>query len=214
MDSKVRHIHDLAYISLHIYPYSEVWTSIENLIWPGQRSPEDLWMGFVDDYHNKYQTGGLQHLLSRQIREEIGEELHDSYYKFTMVRNPWDKAVSQYCYMSEHPGLRAFIGMKRDDCFKKYLRLIRKRTHVQWELQVNFLKDINGDSLVDYVGRFENYNQSVLNVLEKLGIDEKKIPHINRSNRKPYSSYYDSESIELVNELYASDIEEFGYCYA
>ncbi len=188
--------------------------SIENLIWPGQRNPEDLWMGFVDKYHNKYQTDGLQHLLSQQIREEIGQELHDSYYKFTMVRNPWDKLVSQYCYISKRPDLCAFIGMKQDDCFKKYLSLIRKRTHVQWELQVDFLKDINGDSLVDYVGRFENYNQSVLNVLGKLGINKKKIPHINRSKRKPYSSYYDSESIELVNELYASDIEEFGYCYA
>src|SRR5579862_2264802 len=46
-------------------------SSIEDVLWPEERSPEDLWMGFVDDYHNKYQTGGLQHLLARQIRHLI-----------------------------------------------------------------------------------------------------------------------------------------------
>ena len=44
-------------------------TSIESLIWKNNksRSVENLWMGFVDDYHNKYQTGGLQHLLGKHL---------------------------------------------------------------------------------------------------------------------------------------------------
>jgi hypothetical protein len=35
-------------------------TSIEQLIWPIEqgRSEADLWMGFKDKYHNKYQTVG------------------------------------------------------------------------------------------------------------------------------------------------------------
>jgi len=49
-------------------------TSIEDIIWPRQalRTEQDLWMGLVSKYHNKYQTGGLQHLLASQIREEVG----------------------------------------------------------------------------------------------------------------------------------------------
>lgn len=47
-------------------------TSVENLIWPMPRTANDLWMGFRDNYHNKYQTGGLQHLLATQIRSEVG----------------------------------------------------------------------------------------------------------------------------------------------
>ena len=62
------------------------------MIWPSPelRSVDDLWMGFVDKYHNKYQTGGLQHLLAKQIRTEVGSVTFDSYFSFSIVRNPWD----------------------------------------------------------------------------------------------------------------------------
>ncbi len=36
-------------------------SSIENVIWSNRsdRVPENLWMGFVKPYYNKYQSGGL-----------------------------------------------------------------------------------------------------------------------------------------------------------
>ena len=49
-------------------------TSVEDVIWPKEqgRTEDDLWMGFVSRFENKYQTGGLQHLLACQVREEVG----------------------------------------------------------------------------------------------------------------------------------------------
>lgn len=189
-------------------------TSIENLIWPGPRTTAELWMGFVDKFHNKYQTGGLQHLLASQIRTEVGGELFTRYYKFSIVRNPWDKAVSQFSSMETREDLRGFIGMKSGDSFKKYLELIAKKKHVQWEPQVNFLRDGNGESLIDYVGRFESFTESVLHALNAIGISAKSIPHENASRRGPYQQYYDSESREMIATQYAGDIEAFGYRFA
>lgn len=188
-------------------------TSITDVIWPSDRTEAELWMGFVDKYRNKYQTGGLQHLLSRQIREEVGEAIHREYFKFSFVRNPWDRAVSQYCSMATRPDLRDFVGMRPDDSFKRYLELADKRTHVQWEPQVHFLKDTNGDSLVDYVGRVENLDRDAAIVLARLGLAGANIPHVNRSERRPYSEYYDPETIEWVAEKYSDDIREYGYHY-
>ena len=188
-------------------------SSIESVIWPQPRAVTDLWMGFIDNYNNKYQTGGLQHLLSRQIQSEVGSKIFKKYYKFTFVRNPWDKAVSQYCFMSRREDLRDFIGMKKNDSFKKYLDLIRLRDHVQWEPQVNFITDLNNELLVDYIGKFETINECSKKIFSQINITNRSLPHLNKTVRKPYQEYYDAESIEMIRELYAADITELGYSY-
>ncbi len=189
-------------------------TTIEDLVWPGPRSSRttaDLWMGFVDDHHNKYQTGGLQHLSAVHIRSEVGAAVFSRYYKFTLVRNPWDKAVSQFAYMDAREDLRRFLGMKKGDGFKSYLALISKKKHVQWEPQVEFVRDSDGAVLVDYIGRYEAFSESVSRTLNAIGLRADRIPHANRTDRAAYQTYYDDESREMIAALYADDIEAFGY---
>lgn len=190
-------------------------TSIEEVIWPlkTDRIEENLWMGFVDSYHNKYQTGALQHLTASQIRSEVGSLVFDEYYKFTVVRNPWEKAVSQFMYLKKRKYLRDFIGMSRWASFKKYLKLISKKTHVQWMKQSDFLVDSEGGLLVDEILRFEDLDSDFQKVKLKLGFSSLELPHVNKSERKRYSEYYDQESIQMVQDLYASDIAMFDYKY-
>ena len=59
-----------------------------------ERTTKDLWM-----FPSKYQTGGLQHLMASHIIEEVGEDIFKEYFKFSFVRNPWDKMVSQFNFL-------------------------------------------------------------------------------------------------------------------
>jgi hypothetical protein len=192
-------------------------TSIENVIWP---RPEDLteanlWWGFVSKYHNKYQTGGLQHLLARQVRSEVGWEIFNSFYKFTIVRNPWDRIVSQFAYMQTRPDLMDFIGMQPDTEFKAYLGLIQKKQHVQWMPQTDFILDQDGTLLVDKIGRLESIEKDSDEVFDILGVcrEQTKNFHANRSERKSIDHYYDQESVEMVGEIYSSDINYLNYSF-
>ena len=191
-------------------------TSVENLIWPeiDQRTADDLWMGFTNDFGNQYQTGGLQHLKASQIREVVGEEIFNSYYKFSVVRNPWDKCISQFVYTKQkNKSLRKYLGVNRFTSLKKYLRLIEKKEHVQWMKQVDFLYDDEGNCLVDKIIKYENINREFGEVLSELGLPEMKLPHENKSRRKHYSQYFDSVTKEMVREIYQADISTFDYEY-
>jgi hypothetical protein len=169
-------------------------------------------MGFVDQYHNKFQTGGLQHLLAGQISAEVGRERFDNYFRFSFVRNPWDRAVSQFSFMQRRDDLRQFIGMKQDDSFATYLTLIQERGHVQWMRQTDFIYD--GDALlVNFVGRFERLEDDARAVFDRLGIQSSCLPHAQRSEHGPYRDYYDGAARRTVSRIYESDIDHFGYTF-
>ena len=168
-------------------------------------------MGFIDRYHNKYQTGGLQHLHASQIKLEVGPDIFGEYYKFTFVRNPWDRVISQFVTMQRRPDLRQFIGMRDDASLAEYLELIQTRKHVQWEPQYNFVHSEAGDLMVDFVGRLENFEADLRNILAVIGIRADFTPHTNRSKRTHYKRYYSRETRERVSEIYQIDIDWLGH---
>lgn len=207
--SKISHEHTCIFV--HIPKTGG--TSIEAILWPGPRTHEQLWMGCINQYGNAYQTGGLQHLFATHIRKEVGQQTFADYFSFSFVRNPWDRAVSQYSYFLERPDLQQFLGLQEDASFKTYLERIAKRTHVQWDAQHKFLHDEEGQLLVDFVGRFENFEEDIHHVLHELNLQNQPIPHLQQSKRVAWNTCYDDEAKEMVAEFYAKDIRMFQYVY-
>ena len=161
---------------------------------------------------NKYQTGGLQHLMSSHIIEEVGEDIFNKYFKFSFVRNPWDKMVSQYHYSTTlREDLLNYIGISKFSSFKEYIhRVSKSKIHVQWDQQYKFLY-INKKCVVDFIGRFENLEEDFNTICDKIGIPQQQLPHKKKSKHKHYTEYYDDETRAIVAEKYARDIEYFGY---
>ena len=174
-----------------------------------------MYGGFISKYLNKYQTGGLQHLLASQVREEVGMNVFETFYKFAFVRNPWDRVVSQFAYMQQRPDLMDYVGMSQETEFKAYLELIQQKEHVQWMPQHRFLLDEDGTLLVDQIGRLESLRTDFSSILAKLNLNKSaQLTHANRSDRQPIAEYYnDRESVEMVADIYSEDIELFGYCF-
>jgi hypothetical protein len=93
--------------------------------------------------------------------------------------------------------------------------------------QLDFLTDEHDNVAVDFIGRFENVEADFEAVLIKLHqthpLPPRKfwaLPKKNMSQgvdprwpRQHYSFYYNDELIEKVREVYAKDIEYFGYTY-
>jgi len=148
-----------------------------------------------------------------------------SYYKFTIVRNPWDRVVS--CY--EFAKMEKSYWHSKDDhtkhpdydlchslTFKECVRLLKEKpenfTHPGWKNQYPYIVNDEDKVMVDSVLKMENLNYEINGLFKKLNIDyEVKIPKTNTSTRGNYVGYYDKESIEIIKDIYQKDINLFNY---
>ncbi len=81
--------------------------------------------------------------------------------------------------------------------------------------QYSFIENNRGIEF-DFIGKFENFQQDLNIILEKLNIEKPKaLPHRNytdnKTERERYLNYYDSESLAIVNRIFQRDFEIFDY---
>lgn len=150
------------------------------------------------------------------------------YFKFTFVRNPWDLTLSMYSYLwrSQDKWPRrwrksrpasitelSFLEWIKHETFRTpTLRSIhagRRSGHCADGTQLDWIS--SKKTSLDFIGRFENLQQDFNTVCDKIKIPQQQLPHINKTNHKHYTEYYDDETREIVAEKYAKDIEYFGY---
>ncbi|PYJ68312.1 MAG: hypothetical protein DME75_13340 [Verrucomicrobia bacterium] len=144
-----------------------------------------------------------KHSTLAEYRAVLRDEQFRSLYKFTCVRNPWDRMVSYYFTPTQQVG-----AWDR----KEFRKMISKGLSVADYLRLDKgEEDPFGN--VDYVMRFENLANDFRSVCTTLGIPTASLPQYNRSNREHYSKYYNDELRELVRERFAPEIERFGYTF-
>ena len=140
------------------------------------------------------------------IRERVSEEVWNTYFKFCVERNPWDKVVSQY-YMvrarSNSPGT-----------FENFVS--------EGRFPVDSPKWYDNESrsfLVDRVLRYERLEKDLRGVFDQLGVPfadgltTREKTHY-RTDRRPFQTYYTTgEMVRAVADRYQLEIELLGYTF-
>ena len=148
-----------------------------------------------------------QHWKSTEERFVIGEKLWKEYFKFTIVRNPWDRLVSQYFghVIKEMPGLSIdnyFLRSFVYDEYHDYKRFVQPC--------LDWITD-DGNILVDHIIRFENLQDDFNVVCDKIGVEHIDLTNEGKSKKLHYRNYYSDYTAELIYNKFRTDIEEFGY---
>ena len=144
-----------------------------------------------------------KHSTLAEYKAALGEVQFGDLYKFTCVRNPWDRMVSYYFTPTQN---RAAWDRK------KFRKAIVKALSVADYLRLDKVEE-DPFGNVDYVMRFENLADDFRTVCGTLSISPTTLPRYNRSSREHYSKYYDDELRELVRARFAAEIERFGYIF-
>ena len=157
------------------------------------------------------------HLTAKEIISMIGRQNWDGAYKFTVVRNPWDKVVSLYEYRrKKNKTLIASRGVS----FTDWVKL----THGQnqdpfyynnpksFQTQLEWLRDDEDGIAIDYVARFETLHADFEQIKTAIGCNA-NLPHLNASSRKNFKEYYTAESRDIIARWYQQDIDFFAYTF-
>tara|TARA_B100001094_G_scaffold158430_1_gene153358 strand:- start:1517 stop:2149 length:633 start_codon:yes stop_codon:yes gene_type:complete len=144
-------------------------------------------------------------------------------FKFAFVRNPWERLISFYMlhhniyinknrvgYKQGNKSNRRLVSCNTFDEFVE--RIARKRFDVSiCNRHCRLQTCLYPTDSVNFVGRFENFQSDFNFVCEKLKINT-NFGHRNKGNRqKPYTHYYNSRTIKIVEKKYEQDIELLGY---
>ena len=168
-----------------------------------------------------------QHLGSEIIRKYLIEmnleDCWDNYFKFTIVRNPWDMIISRY-FQSNNKNEDIEITKKNLLNFIKINELPPQTAGtVEKIITLNISENlwiitIDKKLICDFHIRYENLKEDIEKVCNKIGITNYNLldlknfrSNTRKQNNKNYRKYYTEETKNLISEIYKDYINYFSY---
>lgn len=163
-------------------------------------------LGIMEQWNN-FRTGNkikkyYHHIPATQIRKLIGEEVWNSYFKFTTERNPFDKVVSFYFWRKANEKYTCISDWLLDGGLS--------------ELESYDLYSTGKIVAVDKIYRYENFDFFEKDLTEILQLTEpfKMVKYKAKSTSRKILNYrdiLDEKAVELIRIAFAREIELLGY---
>ena len=167
----------------------------------------------IETYFKKedFKKQPRKHADIKDIKNEF-LNLYESYSKFAIIRNPYDRIVSWYFFtkqkltsMEKTYKMAPFNDWIKDP--SKYWKAIKD--------PISFLKPQYEwiDETVEII-KFENLDIELNSFFKKIGnpyFRTMDLPIANKSKHKHYLEYYNKKSLDVVYDKYKKDFEYFNY---
>ena len=162
----------------------------------------------------------MQHATPEQMINLglINEETWNRYFKFTIIRNPWSRALSDYLWIQKDRNVKGkfkdYIKRKGD-----FLKILNDQTDCYYRgdhlnSQTSYLKNRNLNR-INKIIRFENLSNEIPELLSTLGFENNNIPHKNPGKKKykHYSEFFSQKNKKLVEIKFREDILNLNYSF-
>jgi hypothetical protein len=146
----------------------------------------------------------IKHATASELVSQYGAEKFNTYLKFAVIRNPWDRLLSLYHWIHNKPyDKKRFISLiPKGDCDDVPNR-------PKWSIN-RYVCDNDDEVIVDRLLDFDNLKSDFNQLCIDLSIKDIKLPHINKHKTKlNYKDILDDEVIELINISYKKEIDRF-----
>ena len=153
-------------------------------------------------YDKKVVRKRYPHDSCNVIKRYCRDSVWNSFFKFAVVRNPYDRMVSYYHFYKSPQYQFKATAQKMDFTTWLYEGLDSNLT----KLQSEYLNE-----KIDLIGRYESLQDSFDLFCEKINIDKYQLPMWNLSRHEPYQKYYTDKTYELVYNLFEKDFIIYDY---
>ncbi|MDR5886699.1 sulfotransferase family 2 domain-containing protein [Vreelandella janggokensis] len=168
-----------------------------------------------------YGSLGAGHITLHNAFIGLGPFDYTNVFKFTVVRNPWDRLVSAYFFLKS-----GGFGQKDQDFFIEnisgyydfndfVMNWVTKENVDVWNHfrpQSSFLSIVHNEVDLDFICFFESLAEDFSYIYNaKRWESFNTLANINSSDHKDYRQYYTDASKKIVEEVYEDDIRLFGY---
>ncbi len=151
-----------------------------------------------------------KHSTLADIEGLVDPAIFDDYLLFTLIRNPWDRAISYYRWLRvqhfDHPS----VALARRTDFAGFLR--DPRTQAQLAVpSAHYLTDGTGRERPALYLRLDRLQTDLPALESHLGFPLHPLPHENPSPRDGDRPVHDAETAAVVARAAAADIARFGW---
>lgn len=178
----------------------------------------------VEVYGSAKSAGG-----HRRIAEYAAYDMArtQAFFKFAFVRNPWDRLLSAYSYLSQGVGTtfrdnqfaRSFLADVED--FEGFMHRLEDPG---WRKQILYYDHFRPQAhwicmpgarthAMDFLGRFETMPEDMARLRTHLGLDAGAPVQARPSRHVPYREAYTARTRATVEEIYAQDIALLDYSF-
>lgn len=132
-------------------------------------------------------------------------------FTVTLVRNPWDRMVSLYCWLRQQEFDNYAVALAGRSDFARFLCDPQMQAAIRAHTYSHYMRDAVGAERARLFIRLEAFDQDAQPFWDHLGF-RLELPVLNQSDReRGHAGYYTTQTAKLVGSLCGEDIARFGY---
>lgn len=163
-------------------------------------------------YRGKHKNGSqfFNHMPAAMIKELIGDQIWKEYFKFCVIRNPYDKVISAFFHFDIYKNNISGTKKQLIERFRNYIKCGKGLLNDRDKYVID-----NKLCLDDYI-RTENMLIDLHRICIRLGIQyaPNELTRLKSGFKPPDVSlleYFDKETDEIIRKHFAFEFENFGY---